>query len=73
MTDRPLPHPDTLERELPDNTEPNLLERQPDSHGIHPRWCTRCGADATNYMVCPACFCRDLDPDAGPPGTGLGS
>lgn len=48
-------------RELPENTPPNLLERQDDDHGINPKRCTRCGGDATNYMVCPACFSRDLD------------
>lgn len=48
-------------RELPENTPPNLLERQPDDHGINVKVCNRCGADATNYMVCPACCSRDLE------------
>jgi hypothetical protein len=56
---------------MPEDSEPpapptpsNPPERTPDSHGISPRTCSACGADATNYGQCPICGClRLIEPD----------
>lgn len=52
--------PDNAENENQALQPPSPPPRTPDSHGITPRTCNACGADATNYVVCPVCYSTDL-------------